>query len=258
MKYTCITSMHENHYKHIGGFMIESWKRYWPENVKLIVYAENFTFDSNDDRIKVIDWTENCYNRWEQFSKNTPDGSSQRFGKKGFTFLHGLENIDTEYLIWIDADVLFFDYIQESILDKILPKEKLVALFDCYYQENPSYTEEEYVNNKKRKMFAAESGFVVVNKTHPKFKEYSKNYNELYTSDIKHDTLLSWYDGEVVLSAAREFLDQVEDLSKLRTTNKTQTPLNKTWLHKYMAHIKGKGKKSTSNEELRKIINREF
>ena len=55
--------------------------------------------------------------------------------------------------------------------------------------------------------------------------------------------------------AARDFLKDVEDLSQLRLTNKTQTPLNKSKLSEYFNHQKGKVKKGYTVDELRKFCN---
>jgi hypothetical protein len=244
------------HIEHIGKIMYESWIRYWPDNCELIIYAEGFSKESDDPRVKFISWEENCLKEWQDFCDRTTDGSTQRFAKKGFSFLHAMENKNkNERLLWLDADLLFKKTISVELLDGILPTDKLVALFDCYYQSNRDYTQDQYVDWKERKTFGAESGFVVVNTAHQLFNTYVSNYRKLYTSSDKDPSLVSWYDGEVVLSAAKEFLIEVEDLSKLRTTNKTQTPLNHCYLSDYMGHIKAKRKKHLTLDEFRLIAN---
>jgi hypothetical protein len=255
MKYTCITSMTAGHIEHIGKIMHKSWMRYWPDDCELIVYAENFSKESEDSRVKFISWEDNCLKEWETFCTRTDDNNTRRFAKKGFSFLHAMENKNTnKRLAWLDADLLFKKPINKELLDKILPNNKLIALFDCYYQLNRDYTQEQYVDWKERKTFGAESGFVVINTDHKLFETYVKNYRKLFTSD-KDSSLVNWYDGEVVLSAAKEFLVEVEDLSKHRTTNKTQTPLNHSYLADYMGHIKAKRKKHMTIDQFKEIAN---
>ena len=45
---------------------------------------------------------------------------------------------------------------------------------------------------------------------------------------------------------------EVEDLSKLRNTNKTQTPINRSWISEYLHHAKGKAKRGKDKNEYKK------
>lgn len=254
MKYTCITSMTKNHTLHIGAAMVESWIKYWPNDCELIVYAEGFEQQSTDPRVKFVSWESCCLDEWQKFCIKTTDQSAHRFAKKGFAWLHAMENYNNTRIAWLDADLLFKQPITHEILNSILPENKLVALFDCYYQINPQYTKTQYEDAQTRKQFGAESGFVVINPTHARYKEYVTNYRTLFTGN-KDSSLDRWYDGEVVLSAAKTFLGEVEDLSRHRRTNKTQTPLNHSYLADYMGHIKSKGKKHMTLEQFRAIAN---
>lgn len=255
MTYTCITSMHQGHIDYIGGVMLDSWKKYFPKDSRMIVYAEGFEKISNDPRITFISWEDNCKEIHAEFCKKTDDSSTQRFAKKGFAFLHAMENNTDTKLIWIDADILFYKNITNHLLDPLLPNDKLIALFDCFYQLKPNYTKEEYLDLTNRKIMAAESGFLIINPKHKNYARYVNNYKTLFTSNTKDPALVSWYDGEVAVIAAREFLEDVEDLSKLRLTNKTQTPLNKSPLAEYFNHQKGKVKKGYTVDILRKFCN---
>jgi len=255
MKYTCVTSMHKGHYDYIGGVMLESWKKYWPSDAEMIVYAEGFEYQDPDPRVKFINWENYCKTLHDEFCNKTTNNSTRRFAKKGFSFLHAMETMDNEKIIWVDADILFFKNVTNSLLDPLLPSNKLIALFDTYYQVNPTYTLEQYIDYESRNSMAAESGFLIINTNHKNYKRYVENYRNLFTSDVKDPYLSSWYDGEVAVAAAKEFLIDVQDLSQLRLTNKTQTPLNKSPLAEYFNHQKGKVKKGYSVDDLRKFCN---
>ena len=255
MKYTCVTSMHKEHHDYIGGVMLESWKKYWPSDAEMIVYAEGFECQDPDPRVKFISWEHYCKTLHDEFCNKITDNSTRRFAKKGFSFLNAMESIDNEKIIWIDADILFFKNVTNSLLDPLLPSTKLIALFDTFYQVNPTYTVEQYIDYKTRNSMAAESGFLIINTHHKNYKKYVENYRNLFTSDIKDPYLYSWYDGEVAVAAAKEFLIDVQDLSQLRLTNKTQTPLNKSPLAEYFNHQKGKVKKGYSVDDLRRFCN---
>ena len=254
MKYTCITSMTQGHVDGIGGFMIDSFRAYWPQEARLIVYAEGFDRPS-DDRVEYVDWYENCVQDWRGYCEMQPDNRSQRFAKKGFAWLHAMENLsDSERMLWLDADLLFKKTLPVEILENVIPAEKLLAVFDCFYQGNNHYTQEQYLDRTVRQKFGAESGFVVVNTQHERFSEYRSNYRTLFTTP-KDPCFTNWYDGEVVLAAARDMLTEVEDLSRHRVTNKTQTPLNHCYLNEYMGHVKAKSKKHMTREQFAEIVN---
>lgn len=254
MNLNCVTSLTKEYYSDIGKYMIQSWCMYWPTDATLTVYAEGFDIQITDPRVKILDWDERCGNLQANFKYITYP-QSNRFSKKGFAFFDFMESNVKGYVIWLDADLLFFNTIPDDLISSLLPKEKVIAFFDCYYQTNPNYTPEEYVNYKNRKHIAAESGFVIVNASHQNYNDYVRNYKELYTSKEKHETLTSWYDGEVCVSAIRDRLDLVVDLSQLRTTNKTQTPLNRTHLRNYMHHLKAGSKRNLTSVDYEKFIN---
>ncbi len=243
MKYSCITTMNQDYYNHIGKYMIKSWLHYW-KDYTITVYVEDFQLPITDDRIIQKDWWEYCFDSWRVFDINCDDNRCKKFAKKGFSFLDSLENPIAENLIWLDADLIFKKPMDDEILNKVAPNKKLISLFDCFYQHSPNYTLEEYLNTSTRPFYAAETGFMVINTNHKNYNEFVKNYRTLYTSEKMNEKIIKWYDTEVTVLSAFNFLDQINDLSKLRTTNKTQTPLNKTWLGEYVSHQKGKVKEN--------------
>ena len=129
MKYQFITSMHKEYFDHIGQVMIQSWLKYWNrKNMTLTIYAEGFKHDFNDDRIVWKDWSECCkenHNIFVKISAGKTPGSAPKFAKKGFAFLHAMENVDADRLVWLDADLLFYKTIDYKKFDKLLDKNKL-------------------------------------------------------------------------------------------------------------------------------------
>lgn len=252
MKYEFVTSMHKPYFDHIGSVMIESWLKYWNEyDCKLIVYGEGFYHDFNTDKIIWKDWNEHCKISHSNFASKIK-GPAITFAKKGFSFLDAMKKSSGSRLIWVDADLLFFKKIPIEKFDTLLPQNKLIACFDQHYTNHPNYTEEEYLN-KETRGYGAESGFVILNTQHKNYNEYVNEYDSFYTSDTPHKLITHWFDSEVVMLAARNFLSDIEDLSKYRTTNKTQTPLNKSWMAEYFNHQKAKSKTNYSKEQLRKF-----
>lgn len=251
MKFQFVTSMHRPYFDHIGSVMIESWLKYWGDlDCELVVYGENFSADFNSKKIVWKDWNRLCKDQHEVFSKKI-NGPAVKFAKKGFAFLDAMKNTSADRLVWADADLLFYKFPPEDRFYDLVPADKLIAFFDQYYLLNPSYTVEEYTNRKTRKTYGAESGFVIINPSHTNYHEYVQNYELLYTADKMPKYMDIWYDTEVLVLAARNFLSEVEDLSQLRTTNKTQTPMNRTWISEFVNHQKAKSKDHYTQDELR-------
>ena len=251
MQIKCITSMNKGYYDAIGKLMIASWSKYWSKDIELIVYQEGFEIE-NFDRVTGVSWEDHCEQDWKEYNTKVK-GPATRFAKKGFTMISGMKHIDCDWLIWLDADLLSQKEFPRYKLESLLPKEKLIAFFDTFYQMKPKYTREEYLD-KSRVLTAAESGFVIMNKKHKKFNEYAEEYERLYKLPSKPTHLGDWYDGNVCAAAATNLREYVEDLSLLRTTDKSQTPINRSWIREYCYHAKAKQKRGLDIEKLTKEL----
>jgi hypothetical protein len=253
MKYQFITSMHKPYFDHIGSVMIESWLKNWKNvDCELIIYGEEFSENFNTDKIIWKSWEEFCKVDHDEFSKKIK-GPAVRFAKKGFAFLDSMKKTTADKLIWVDADLLFYKEIPLDRFDQLLPEDKLVAFFDQFYSIYPNYTREQYEDKENRTDYGAESGFVILNPKHKNYQKFLTNYEMLYKSELMPKFMNIWYDTEVLVLSTRDFLKDVVDLSTLRTTNKTQTPLNRSWISEYFNHQKAKSKNQYSVQDLRKI-----
>lgn len=255
MKYQFVTSMHKPYFDHIGSVMIESWLKYWKhENCELVIYGEGFYHEFNDRRIVWRDWDQLCKTDHDIYSKKIK-GPARTFAKKGFAFIDAMKNTTADRIVWVDADLLFFKEMPIEKINSLLPSDKLIAFFDQFYSNFPNYTRDQYEDKLTRTIYGAESGFVIINPKHENYSAYILNYENLFKADTMHELMTIWYDTEVLVLSAREFLKDVVDLSQLRTTNKTQTPLNRTWMAEYFSHQKAKSKSQYSKDELRKMCN---
>lgn len=251
MKIACMTTMNQEYYDHIGDIMLDSWFKHWPSEISLHVFQEGFDLPENNRLIK-HDWDENCLEAWTRFSEKGY-GTASKFAKKGFAFLAGMKQIDCDLLIWVDADTLTYQHFPFDKIQNILPNDKLIAVFDTLYQIKPDYTLAEYLD-PNRILTACESGFVILNKRHKNFNEMVERYEHFYTLDVKPDYLGDWYDTNVLMASVKDLRTEVYDLSQLRTTNKTQTPINRCWIGEYVHHAKGKVKRHKDKNVYRSQI----
>lgn len=217
--------MNQDYFDTVGQNMIAGFLDYTPDDFELHIYAENITTDITVDyRIKYFDWNKACYNNWLSFSKKTKDTKSIKFAKKGFAFLHAMENTTAKYLIWVDADIEFLKKITNKIINKTI-NNKLIGIFDHSYLGSTGYS--------------AESGYVILNTSHKYYKDFVNTYRYYFTLDGKPAEIEKWYDGQVCMLAASKFKNDIFNLSLLAYNKDTHTPLNYCLLNEYMIHHKG-------------------
>ena len=251
-KIVCVTTMNEVYYNKIGKLMLESWSAFWPKTCRLVVYQEGLFNIGSFKNIEIVNWHDNCYKDWKRF-KEKAEEPAITFAKKGYTMISAMENIDCDLLIWCDADTVTIQNFPEEKILSILPNNKLIAFFDTFYQHFKPYDEEYYLD-PKRTMTAAESGFVIINKNHEMFELYSQEYRKLYDQPVASKDVGPWYDGGVCAASAKNLRHFVEDLSKLTRKQKTQTPINHSWIGEYVRHKKAKQKNNIDIEEFKKTL----
>lgn len=239
-KYICVTSMSKTYYEFIGKFMLKSWNKYW--NTKLIVYSEDDLSFLNSEKIIYRDWNTPCEESWKRFCLKPVHESEKKFAKKGFSSLDSWKVLDSEKIIWLDADMIFKKQINEEIIDKLIPNEKLISLFTHNYCPG------------RYEGLSSESGLYIVNKRHSKFWDFVQEYERIYNLDQCPNEIAGFGDHKILALTANKFLSDVEDLSLYRTKDKTTTPLNYSWVGEYMNHFKGNIKYQDKFLEKEKII----
>ena len=237
MKYTFITSQDQRYFNTIGKYMLKSFLTYAPKHFDLYFYNEGITdlegLDSYPN-FHNVDWHAVCETDWQKFADKCSDTSAQKFGKKGWASIHAWENIQSDYIIWLDADLLFYKNFDEEVINITINDNKLIGLFDH------AYTKVRYENTGG---FSAETGYVALNCNHKNYKNFVAEYRRLYELKEKPNEIVSWWDNQICMLAASKFMSDVFDLSTLRFHDKTQTPMNHSPLAEYFGHQKGKSKK---------------
>jgi hypothetical protein len=237
-KYAFINSQDQRYFDTIGKYMLKSFLTYAPAHFDLYFYNEGINDLEGIEKYKNfhnINWNETCGVDWQKFANNCPsDTSAQKFGKKGWASIHGWRNIKADYLVWLDADLLFYKNFNEDIINTTINENKLIGLFDHAYTSSAKHGEGG---------FSAETGYVVLNCNHPNYNDFVDEYQRLYELKTKPDKIVSWWDNQICMLAASKFMPAVFDLSTLRFKDKTQTPMNHSPLAEYFGHQKGKSKK---------------
>lgn len=220
-----VTTMDQYYYDSVGKVMLNSFLDCTPSNFNINIYAENITSTfPKTDRLKLYDWNHCIFLTWNSWKNKTNNKKEIKFGKKGFAFIHALENISADYIVWTDADIFYLQNFDTSLIKYCCSSKYTIGLFS---------------HNYLGEGISAESGFVVVNKKHTKFNLFLETYKNAYNH--KPDEIEKWYDGQVCMYAANSV--DYFDLSLTKHFVDTHTPINHCPLNQYMLHEKGPTKK---------------
>lgn len=186
-----VTSQHKPYYDMIGKDCIESFLKFWPKEVSIELWAENFVPDITDPRLIVKDFNK-VNPRLENFVKlmfsktdNHKVLSKKTFWLKGHVVLTALEEFDSDVFIWLDSDVVTHAPVTLEYLDKLIPE-------DCLSVDIPA--------GGKGRNKEAETGFFGLNCKHPLkdvvmdyYKEYHTTSKMLYTPRYMETSV--WWSG---------------------------------------------------------------
>lgn len=226
MKIEVITSFNQAYYDTIGHKAVETWLEYWPKELTLTCYVEEFELPLQS-RIKQIPFSELGFEYW-LFMRNTERDRVKIFAKKAYSIIHAFEHSDADRIIWLDADVISEAPIPLKILQAITPSNTLATFMGVTHED---------------KWFSAETGVFIVNTCHPEFKAFAARYREYYDRRIK-DNLRRFYDGEVFGAVVKEFEPRAKFNDLCADFKKGyKTPLKHTVLGPYLHHYKAKHSK---------------
>lgn len=229
MRITAITSFNQTYYDQIGKKSVESFLNFWPDDIEIVCYVEEMSL-STSERLKTVDFSE-LSKEYKNFQSSNEGKRVKIFAKKAYSIIHAMENLDTDFLIWLDADTITTQTVDREFLINLCKEDMLATFMGVTH----------YKNNKE--YFSAETGFFILNKKHAGFKEFSKRYRDYYDKKITKN-LRRFYDGEVFgavvsdLKLTYKFNDLCEKFTK-----KYKTPLKRTPIGTFLVHYKAKSTK---------------
>ncbi len=233
MNLEIITSFDQRYYNLIGKDCVDTWLTYWPQELTLTCYVEEFSLPEQQ-RIKQISF-ENLEPAYFEFQHTKGIGGQERkFAKKSFSFIHAMFNSTADRIIWLDADVISEKELSIELIKSILPDTALSTHMGVTYDTKKDGT--------PGRWFVPETGFFAVNTHHKKFNEFRKEYRRMYV-EKDNKNLRRFYDndvyGYVFESLGAEGLDLCGKFTK-----PYKTPIRHTILGPYLSHYKAKGAKA--------------
>ena len=245
-KIICITSMNQEYFDHVGRACIETYSKFWPQDIKMYVYNEYMPFFKKRKNVAEIQWS-NLGQQFTDFCNRTENTRIVQFAKKAFPIIHAMENLDFDRLIWLDADVATKIPLNQQLLDMLSPDDVLSTHFGVNH-EWPTDDDSERIS------FSCETGFFILNKQHPMFEEFKNRYTEYYLKDLGY-SLRRFYDGEVYGAVVNELESQGAKMLELNPGYVHKTPIPRSILAPYLQHYKAGAKDTMNNEEILALIN---
>ena len=230
------TSWHPTGYKKYGKKFIEGYANFWPQSVPLTIYAEDNEPDThNAENITVLDQRTTLpdLKAWQHRHKDNPHAhgwnkdkskksflwDASRFANKVFALWHFAEHCGTDIFIWCDGDVRTHTPMPLEFLHSIAPNENQLAT---------------YLGRKTW----PECGWMMFNRSHPKFAEFIEQWRWIYESDDifehqeSHDSFIF---GEMV----EDYKAVGVEFNDLGSDSASGHIFINSALGQYMDHLKG-------------------
>ena len=226
--------------------MLESFMRYWPEEIDLTVYAEDCVYETLDvirkfemriNRVRVLptDWDELRKFRevFQAAHAETTDYryNAPKFAAKGWA-IASLETCN-DYCFWLDADLITTAPVTEDFLRSLFPGKTYLAFIGRDGLQRP-YTETGFI------------GFNGHSLWHQPFMRYFLN---VWRSG-RIVELPEWHDCYALDEARRHFQLPENDLNVAREFDH---PFCQTVLASCMDHLKGPRKALEASPEMEDV-----
>jgi len=242
--FSAFTTLHRSGYEDYGYKNISSFLDYWPNDIKYFVYTEDFSIKQNY-KIKNINLKNlNDLNKFKSKNKNISKLNGYKntkydflydfvkFAHKSYVMFHAIENLTTDWVIWLDGDSITHTKIPFKFLEKLCPSNSFVT----------------YLGRKK---MYTETGFLAFNRRHPKILEYVKQAKNIYDNNLieNNSYFNEGYTDCHVFDFVRLQLEKIGVKSNnIGTNGDDKHPFINGELGKYMDHLKGPRKDRGSSK----------
>jgi len=266
-----VTTFHPEGLSLYGQRFIDSFSSNVDKQIELIVYAENCEPKNPDpSQIKIIPQTEvvkltNFKNKWKDIPKANgkcpwPEKRPRdyhkefkwdavRFANKVYAVFHAVETLDTDWVVWMDADTYVHSLITHEEFKNLLPDNKWIT----------------YVGRGKGVQTWPECGFYGLNIKNETCKKFIKEFERVYEdADNGIFKLAEWHDSFVfgdilkkLIPIDKNYLDYSEGLyNRTAKTGGGGHPLINSILGKWFDHMKGARKKQGRSNVQKDLVSK--
>jgi hypothetical protein len=261
MKYTVVTTFNADGYKTYGRRMIQTFLKTWPQDVMLRVYAEGCKVTETAPNLQVLNLEEaspelvTFKNTWRNVPRANGDVTSDpvrskrkdagkgfkwnavRFAHKVYAIFHAAQHAQTDWLVWMDADMVCHSPMRLEKLSEFFPASTDL----CFAGRSKKFTE---------------CGLYGMHVTQPVVKTWLEDFQRMYDhAEQGIFTLEEWHDSYV--------FDAVRTRHSLRELNWTAHlqmgeghPLINCEWGAYIDHLKGERKSLGKSQSSDLRVNR--
>lgn len=238
---TVITSFHPAGFAQYGQEFVKSFDRHWPSNYKLVVYAEEFTYEPESPRITVLDLHAEipALREFKRRHGAVPAARGQttkgydyrfdavRFANKSYVMCEAARRADTRLLLWLDGDTRSFLNVPTDFLVQLLRPGEFMAYLG-------------------RTGYHTETGFLPFDLQHPAAKEFFAALQSLYETDTIF-TLREWHDCEAIDTCRAVFTAQGKMAARNLNRYGSGHPFINSVAGLFMDHMKGPNRKQAGS-----------
>jgi len=244
-KFSVVTTFNKTAYNLYAKKMVKAFDDFWDLNIFLNVYLEDLEMPTDDFKKRINFFSfNNEVDGWYKFKEkfflkeaNKPDSgvnsfykySAIKFAHKVYAIKKQLEKNSSDYLIWLDSDVVTIKDIKINFLNSLINDQNYL-----------SYLGRDHIN------FHSECGFLIFNVKHNLHNQFWVNMSEMYDQGFLFNEK-EWHDS-YVFDVVRLKLEK-NGLKNFNISNlglkKTNDPLNvfdNSILGEFMVHFKGNKK----------------
>jgi hypothetical protein len=231
-----VTTMNQEYYDTIGHRLIDTFIKYWPKEVKLYVFTENFVLPVSAPNIIVKDLYTECNPGLQNFLDWRGKHFTRKFAYKAYCWINACKTLPEDVLMYLDADTETKKEVSFKWLLSVLPEDQLMA----YMHAIAEITE----GDKLIEVDNAETCIYWFNNKHSFAKQFMNDYEHIYESrEISNNKIyVKPHDTWVVAECVRRAEKNNVGILNLHPAKDRRTPLKKTILHEYFSHYKGKSK----------------
>lgn len=220
---TVVTTFNDSGYNKYGRRMIQTFLNNWPNDVQLLVYAEECEVIEQAENLVIYD-LDSVSSELVTFKKkwsNVPKANGQvatgpagkkgkqpgigfkwdavRFSHKVYSIFHAAKNTQSEKLIWMDADMVCHSPITKEKLISLCPDHIDLAFLgrqgkytECglYYMNLISSTTREFLSEFQSVYDNAESGIFQMSEWHDSFV-----FDQVKSRYVSRLVELDWSEG---------------------------------------------------------------
>lgn len=234
MKIGIVSTFSDSGYHEYANVFVGSLEKYFDSSIEITLYTDNIKINSS--KIKQLPLESSIpdlvkfksRNKEKTYKNFLYDGV--RFSHKSYAICHASENLNTDIMIWLDADTLVKKEITSEYLGNFLPK----GFFTSYLGRPGTYTE---------------TGFIAFDLNHKHKTEFFNKFKNYYDSDDIYN-LDAFTDCHVYDSTRMQFEKEGKIKSHNLTPGLGKNNFNNTFVD-HMVHFKGNRKIKISQGSLK-------